>query len=108
MKESSTYEHINPEVVGNRQRVLLSDLSGRGNVLYKLKQHGLEERLDDSARRELLDRIKQLEFKAMSWKPPKAPLNFWCARRCSPVCSPSRWWITRPPPDRPAPPRPSR
>lgn len=62
LKESATYEHINPKLVGNRQRVLLSDLSGRGNVLYKLKQHGLEDRLDDAARRELLDRIKQLEF----------------------------------------------
>lgn len=61
LKESSTYEHINPGVVGNRQRVLLSDLSGRGNVLYKLKQHGLEQRLDDAARRQLLDRIKQVE-----------------------------------------------
>jgi 2-isopropylmalate synthase len=49
-------------VVGNRQRVLLSDLSGRGSVLYKLKQHGLEDRLDDAARRDLLDRMKQLEF----------------------------------------------
>jgi 2-isopropylmalate synthase len=62
LKDSATYEHINPKLVGNRQRVLLSDLSGKGNVLYKLKQHGLEDRLDDSARRELLDRIKHLEF----------------------------------------------
>src|SRR5579863_30067 len=62
LKDSNTYEHINPNVVGNRQRVLLSDLSGRGSVLYKLKQHGLEDRLDDAARRDLLDRIKQLEF----------------------------------------------
>jgi 2-isopropylmalate synthase len=62
IKESSTYEHVSPKVVGNRQRVLLSDLSGRGSILYKLKQHGLEERLDDAARRELLDRIKQMEF----------------------------------------------
>jgi 2-isopropylmalate synthase len=42
--------------------VLLSDLSGRGSVLYKLKEHGLEDRLDDASRRDLLDRIKQLEF----------------------------------------------
>jgi 2-isopropylmalate synthase len=62
LKDSSTYEHINPKLVGNRQRVLLSDLSGKGSILYKLKQHGLEDRLDDAARRELLDRIKQLEF----------------------------------------------
>ncbi len=62
LKDSNTYEHIHPNVVGNRQRVLLSDLSGRGNVLYKLKQHGLEDRLDDAARRDLLERMKQLEF----------------------------------------------
>jgi 2-isopropylmalate synthase len=62
LKDSATYEHINPKVIGNRQRVLLSDLSGRGSILYKLKQHGLEDRLDDAARRELLDRIKQMEY----------------------------------------------
>jgi 2-isopropylmalate synthase len=62
LKESSTYEHVSPKTVGNRQRVLLSDLSGKGSILYKLKQHGLEDRLDDDARRHLLDRIKQMEF----------------------------------------------
>src|SRR6185312_7568280 len=62
LKDSTTYEHIGPKAVGNRQRVLLSDLSGKGSILYKLKQHGLEDRLDDAARRHLLDRIKQMEF----------------------------------------------
>jgi 2-isopropylmalate synthase len=62
LKDAATYEHVSPKVIGNRQRVLLSDLSGRGSILYKLKQHGLEDRLDDAARRELLDRIKQMEF----------------------------------------------
>src|SRR5271165_2290938 len=61
LKDSSTYEHISPKTVGNRQRVLLSDLSGRGNVLYKLKQHGLGERLDAEARRQLLERVKHME-----------------------------------------------
>ena len=61
LKDSATYEHVKPEMVGNRQRVLLSDLSGRGNVIYKLKQHGLEARLDDEARRQLLERVKHLE-----------------------------------------------
>jgi 2-isopropylmalate synthase len=60
--KNAAYEHIDPKSVGNRQRVLLSDLSGRGGVLYKLKQHGLEEKLDDAARRELLDRIRQMEM----------------------------------------------
>ena len=62
LKDPATYEHIEPETVGNRQRVLLSDLSGRANILYKLKQHGIADRLSDDARRELLDRIKHLEF----------------------------------------------
>src|SRR5436305_1706796 len=62
LKDSLTYEHIAPELVGNRQRVLVSDLSGRGNILYKLKQHGLADRLLEDARRELLERIKQMEY----------------------------------------------
>jgi len=62
LKDSATYEHIHPEAVGNRQRVLVSDLSGRGNILYKLKQHGLADRLDEDSRRELLERIKQMEY----------------------------------------------
>jgi 2-isopropylmalate synthase len=62
LKDRLTYEHISPESVGNRQRVLVSDLSGRGNILYKLKQHGLADRLAEDARRELLERIKQMEY----------------------------------------------
>ena len=62
LKDSATYEHIQPETVGNRQRVLVSDLSGRGNIMYKLKQHGLADRLSEDARRELLERIKQMEY----------------------------------------------
>ena len=62
LKDSATYEHVTPEAVGNRQRVLVSDLSGRGNVLYKLKQHGLADRLNEDSRRELLERIKEMEY----------------------------------------------
>jgi len=42
--------------------VLLSDLSGRANILFKLKQHGIADRLNEDSRRELLERIKHLEF----------------------------------------------
>jgi 2-isopropylmalate synthase len=62
MKDSATYEHVSPASVGNHQRVLVSDLSGRSNVLYKLEQHGLAGRLTEEARRELLERIKQMEY----------------------------------------------
>jgi 2-isopropylmalate synthase len=62
LKDPATYEHIAPELVGNRQRVLVSDLSGRGNIAYKLKELGFADRLDDNARRVLLERIKQMEY----------------------------------------------
>ena len=68
MKDAATYEHIQPELVGNRQRVLLSDLSGRGNVSYKLKQMGLKEALSDTAGRELLQRIKQMEHEGYDFE----------------------------------------
>lgn len=68
MKDSTTYEHVQPELVGNRQRVLLSDLSGRGNVAYKLKQLGLKEGLSDVAGRELLQRIKQMEHEGYDFE----------------------------------------
>ena len=61
LKEPSCYEHVEPETVGNQRRVLVSDLSGRSNITYKLQERGLDKLLDDNARRQLLDRIKQLE-----------------------------------------------
>ncbi len=68
LKDSATYEHITPETVGNRQRVLLSDLSGRGNVTYKLKQFNLGEQLNDNARRALLERIKYMEYQGYDFE----------------------------------------
>ncbi len=68
LKDPATYEHIAPERVGNGRRVLMSDLAGRGNVTYKLDQHGLAGRLDDLARRQLLERIKQLEYEGYEFE----------------------------------------
>jgi 2-isopropylmalate synthase len=68
LKDSATYEHITPELVGNHQRVLVSDLAGRSNISYKLDQHGLASQLDETARRGLLDRIKQLEYEGYEFE----------------------------------------
>lgn len=68
LKDASTYEHIQPELIGNRQRVLLSDLSGRSNVKYKLDQHGLARQLDDKGHRNLLERIKKLEHEGYDFE----------------------------------------
>ena len=57
-KDPTTYEHIPPEKVGNRQRVLVSDLSGASNVLYKAKEFGIEL---DSRNRKVQEIVKQLK-----------------------------------------------
>lgn len=68
MKDAATYEHVRPEVVGNRQRVLLSDLSGRSNVSYKLDQMDLKEELTGTATQELLNRIKLMEHEGYDFE----------------------------------------
>jgi 2-isopropylmalate synthase len=60
-KNSETYEHIDPELVGNRQRVLVSDLSGRSSVVYKAKEFGIDLDTADPAVKAVLERVKQLE-----------------------------------------------
>jgi 2-isopropylmalate synthase len=42
MKEPRAYEHLAPETVGNERRVLISELSGKSNVLYKAERMGLQ------------------------------------------------------------------
>ncbi|CAN2039074.1 (R)-citramalate synthase [Candidatus Magnetomoraceae bacterium gMMP-15] len=59
MKESRGYEHINPELVGNSRRVLVSDLSGKSNVEYKAKELNVD--LGEKGSKELADEIKKLE-----------------------------------------------
>ena len=60
LRNAKTYEHIKPELVGNQQRVLVSELSGKSNLLYKAKELGIE--LDDDAQlKDALGEIKELE-----------------------------------------------
>ena len=68
LKDAATYEHVTPEAVGNRQRVLLSDLSGRSNIKFKLEHYNLAEGLDEDARKRLLERIKELEHQGYDFE----------------------------------------
>ncbi len=60
-KNSSTYEHISPSVVGNTQRVLVSDLAGRANIEYKAREFGMELDPKDPAIGAILAELKELE-----------------------------------------------
>ncbi len=60
MKDPRAYEHLVPDEVGNKRRVLVSDLSGRSNVRYKAEELGLKLGEKDEAAR-AVQRIKELE-----------------------------------------------
>lgn len=71
-KNRETYEHIEPERVGNRQRVLVSDLSGRSSVVYKAKQFGLDLDSTNPAVKAVLDKVKQLENSGFQYEGAEA------------------------------------
>jgi len=61
-RNTATYEHIDPALLGNDRRVLLSELSGRANIVYKAKEFGLDVgAASDDKIGELLDELKRLE-----------------------------------------------
>jgi len=60
-KNAETYEHIDPVLVGNVQRILVSDLSGRSNLLAKAAEFGIDLERDPAALQRLLRELKELE-----------------------------------------------
>jgi len=61
LKDSRTYEHIEPRSVGNEQRVLLSDQAGKSNILFKAKELGYDLGKNDPTVDRLLKELKQRE-----------------------------------------------
>ena len=61
VKEPATYEHVAPERVGNRRKLLVSDQSGRSNVLAELERIGLSVDKNDPRVIRLLDEVKERE-----------------------------------------------
>ena len=72
LKNRETYEHIDPELVGNRQRVLVSDLSGRSNVVYKGKEYGIDLKDAGDAVKNILRRTKELEGQGYEFQAAEA------------------------------------
>jgi 2-isopropylmalate synthase len=61
LKCEESYQHVEPSLVGNRSRVVVSELSGKSNIAYKAQEFGLELAGDTAKTREVLQRIKMLE-----------------------------------------------
>lgn len=61
MKDPRTYEHISPDLVGNRRRVLVSDQAGKSNILAELERLGIHLEKDDKRLNRLLEEVKEKE-----------------------------------------------
>jgi 2-isopropylmalate synthase len=73
-KLASSYEHIDPSLVGNSRNILVSDLSGRSNILLKAKTLGFD--LDESKPevKAILQKVKDLEHEGYEFEVAEASL----------------------------------
>lgn len=59
LRDSRTYEHIEPELVGNRQRVLVSELAGQSNIVSKAQEMGIDFDPENESTRAVISKIKE-------------------------------------------------
>lgn len=67
-KVKHSYEHIDPELVGNRTRILVSDLSGRASLLMKARDVGFDLEQHPEALKDFLKELKDLEFRGYEFE----------------------------------------
>jgi 2-isopropylmalate synthase len=73
-KVARSFEHIDPELVGNKRRVLVSDLAGKSNIVMKAQELGFRVTNDTPELKSLLIRIKQLEHEGFEFEAAEASL----------------------------------
>lgn len=71
-RHPETYEHMRPEIVGNTTRVLISDLSGRSNILAKAEEFNINLDSKDPVTLEILDNIKEMENRGYQFEGAEA------------------------------------
>jgi 2-isopropylmalate synthase len=71
-KRPETYEHIQPELVGNSQRVLISDLAGRSNILRKAEEFGIHLDPDSPQVQDMVTTLKNLESEGFQFEGAEA------------------------------------
>ncbi|HSO11702.1 MAG TPA: citramalate synthase, partial [Anaerolineales bacterium] len=78
-RSAQSYQHVEPESVGNRMRVVVSDLSGRGNLLSKAEEHGVEVESEEVL--PVLNEIKELESRGFSFEAAEASVAMMLKRQ---------------------------
>lgn len=74
-RHPETYEHLRPEKVGNITRILVSDLSGRSNILAKAAQFNINLDSKDPATQDILEKIKDMENKGYQFEGAEASFD---------------------------------
>ncbi len=72
VKFASTYEHIDPAAVGNHRRVLVSELAGKSNILWKAREYGIDIDQDTPDSRRILEELKALEDQGFQFEGAEA------------------------------------
>jgi 2-isopropylmalate synthase len=72
LKHPETYEHVAPEAVGNRRRVLVSELAGKSNILWKAREYGIDLDRETPDSRRILDALKALEDEGFQFEGAEA------------------------------------
>jgi len=85
LKNEDSYQHIDPTLVGNMRRTLVSELSGRGNVIDKAREFGLD--VDSEQARDVVVQIKELEAQGFTFEGAEASANL-LIKRMDPNYSP--------------------
>jgi 2-isopropylmalate synthase len=80
MKDPTTYEHVAPDRVGNRRKLLVSDQAGKSNLLAELERIGLKTAKDDPRVARLLDVVKEREALGYAYESADASFDL-LARR---------------------------
>jgi len=78
-RSAQSYQHIEPEKVGNKMRVVVSDLAGRGNLLSKAEEHGVEVEGEEVAG--VLAEVKELEARGFSFEAAEASVTMMLKRQ---------------------------
>jgi len=71
-KWADSYQHIDPAQVGNRQRAVVSELSGKRNIIYKAKELGIDLPPQAKETQKLLEQIKRLESRGLQYETAEA------------------------------------
>jgi len=74
-KSDRSYEHIDPEMVGNRTRVLVSDMSGRSSIMMKAKEMGVDVDSRSPEMKTFLEELKKLEFRGYEYEAADASFD---------------------------------